>query len=357
MTDIHDDDAEFDDFLLGKGELSDLLQTLPQPTASAGLDDRILRDIEARLVTPAMPAPTPAAANDAASTQEKRPAPGFFARWRTPLGLAATLVLTMSITMTVWRGQNFAETPAVLSENQSHPAPATTAAAEPDTVPAAEPAAKPAAAPSGKDAMAPGQDAVSTAAAPLRPAKAKTAARFEQQEERKIAVPEKADQRSASGVQDAGTQRLREEVADLQKKKAAAIPPPAPVPAPLAAPMPAPPPPPLAAPMPAPMPAPQAQAQPEGRIQVHGQRIQRMSDDKAAADAASAPYSISISASPAKGEAAESASDWLQRIEKLLQEGKHKQALEEWRIFRMAWPHYPVAPATEKQIEALRAQK
>lgn len=360
--DIHDDDAEFDDFLLGKGELSNLLQALPQPGASAKLDERILRDIEARLATPAVPAPAPAAANDAASHPEQRPAPGFFARWRTPLGLAATLVLTMSITMTVWRGQNIAETPAILSENQSLPAPATSAAAESAAAPAAETATVSAAAPaapsgknaqaSSKESMASVQDAASDTPTPLHAHKAKKAARHEPQEERKISEPEKADQHSASVAQDAGTQRLREAAAGLQKKKAEAIPPHAPMPAPppppltapVAAPMPAPMPA-MSAPMPAPVPAPQAQAQPEGQVRVQGHKVRRLSDDKAAADAASA------------GEPAESASEWLQRLEKLLQEGKHKQALEEWRKFRLAWPNYPVAPATEKQIEALQAQK
>jgi hypothetical protein len=43
-TDLDDDNAKFDEFLQGKGELSELLRALPQEQPSSELDAKILAD-------------------------------------------------------------------------------------------------------------------------------------------------------------------------------------------------------------------------------------------------------------------------------------------------------------------------
>lgn len=128
-TDINDidpmQDAEFEEFLQGKGALADLLHELPQDTPSAALDAAILADAEAALVphlrlaaseVPMMqaailaPQPTPsvqpllsplAAANDVQNpdasslTSPSLQKPSFLWRWKLPLGLAASVLLAV----------------------------------------------------------------------------------------------------------------------------------------------------------------------------------------------------------------------------------------------------------------------
>lgn len=48
-TDLDDDNAKFDEFLQGKGELSDLLRALPQEQPSPELDAKILADVRRSL--------------------------------------------------------------------------------------------------------------------------------------------------------------------------------------------------------------------------------------------------------------------------------------------------------------------
>ena len=154
----HEPDQEFEDFLLGQGDLASLLQSLPQPAPSAELDARILRDAEIALASKATANISDKhganAANDPAAQPGQRPPANFFSRWRYPLGLAATLVLTMSVTLSVWRGQSLQETPSVLIAGEARrvngpdtPAPAASTAAQPTSASPASPAAESAAAP------------------------------------------------------------------------------------------------------------------------------------------------------------------------------------------------------------------
>lgn len=180
----HETDQEFEDFLLGQGDLASLLQNLPQPAPSAELDARILRDAEIALANTAGATPSaddsapssqknssaPAthasavsgailskannvanAANDPAAQPGLRPPASFFSHWRYPLGLAATLVFTMSVTLSVWRGQSLQETPPVLIAGDNGPD--TPAAAASAAVPPAS-AGLPAPATSAKDGAA-----------------------------------------------------------------------------------------------------------------------------------------------------------------------------------------------------------
>ena len=48
-TDLDDDNAKFDEFLQGKGELSELLRALPQEQPSPELDAKILADVRRSL--------------------------------------------------------------------------------------------------------------------------------------------------------------------------------------------------------------------------------------------------------------------------------------------------------------------
>ncbi|AMP05635.1 hypothetical protein [Collimonas pratensis] len=124
------DDAEFEAFLQGHGELARQLQGLPQPSPSAALDAAILAQAETLLKTAT---PLPQAANDALSGKAGKPAkPRFLMRWSTQLGMAACMVLAVLATLR-WQTE-----PAT----QSY-----------DTAPPAEPAPPPpasAAAPSEK---------------------------------------------------------------------------------------------------------------------------------------------------------------------------------------------------------------
>ncbi len=48
------------------------------------------------------------------------------------------------------------------------------------------------------------------------------------------------------------------------------------------------------------------------------------------------------------------APDWLTKIEKLLKEKQHQEALEEWRKFRTAYPNFVVNKSLQKKIDALQ---
>lgn len=80
------DDAEFDAFLKGDGDLSRRLQDVPQAVPSAALDAAILQRARELM---AQESSRPAAANDAGT---KQPAPRLGWRWRVPAGIAATVL-------------------------------------------------------------------------------------------------------------------------------------------------------------------------------------------------------------------------------------------------------------------------
>ncbi len=82
------EDAEFDAFLQGEGDLARRLQAMPQPSPSASLDAAILGKISQSM------APTVrAAANDPGETPTPQLARGLGLRWRVPAGIAATVLV------------------------------------------------------------------------------------------------------------------------------------------------------------------------------------------------------------------------------------------------------------------------
>jgi hypothetical protein len=82
------DDAQFEAFLKGEGELSQRLQALAQPSPSAELDAAIL----ARATVDVARQTRPAAANDAGSAPAPQLARNLSWRWRVPAGIAATVL-------------------------------------------------------------------------------------------------------------------------------------------------------------------------------------------------------------------------------------------------------------------------
>ncbi|MES2039631.1 MAG: hypothetical protein V4495_17590, partial [Pseudomonadota bacterium] len=92
-------DAEFEAFLQGGDELALLLQDLPQDTPPAELDAAIMADAEAALILAIADTTNPAvaAANDAKNPDASPHRPSFLWRWKTPLGLAASIMLAVPL--------------------------------------------------------------------------------------------------------------------------------------------------------------------------------------------------------------------------------------------------------------------
>lgn len=303
MTTHHDDDREFDAFLRGEDDLSSLLRQAPQPEVPPALDARILAQARAALAEPAHAGKE--AANDPA------PAP-WRVRMRVPLGLAATVVIGVSLSLR-WTGWQEG-TPVVLVSDSDPVAPA---AAPPPPAAAARPEAP------VETAPPPGQDAPAAAAPPVR-------AR---------AAPRPAPAPVAAAP-------AEEAVFPPPPPPPAPAPMAAPAPAPMAAPAPAapsvyyrsappappaPPPPPAPA-APAPAPAPQAAPQAPIHVEVTGSRIAR--SDKAATEPR--------------------AEQWLSLLTELLDRHLDDDARDNWARFRREFPDYPVPPALQARIDALQ---
>ena len=80
------DDARFDAFLRGEGELARRLQAMPQPSPSAELDAAILGKVRASMA----PVVREAANDPVAPGPRQR---GLGLRWRVPAGIAATVLV------------------------------------------------------------------------------------------------------------------------------------------------------------------------------------------------------------------------------------------------------------------------
>ncbi|RFP08125.1 MULTISPECIES: hypothetical protein [unclassified Duganella] len=90
----HTEDAEFDDFLKGEGDLARQLRDLPQPQPPKALSAAILARAASDLGAAAVPG---ASANDAVldGVPAAPPARHYLRRARVPLGLAASVVLAL----------------------------------------------------------------------------------------------------------------------------------------------------------------------------------------------------------------------------------------------------------------------
>jgi hypothetical protein len=325
--DINVDDAEFEDFLQGRGGLAQNLRDLPQPEPSAELDAAILAAAKAELEN--HPVAT-VAANDDTLHASNPPPRSFLRRWRVPLGVAASLLVTVQLVRMQSADESFtANTP---------PAPASMPAAAPAPEPAAAPSAAAQAEKRKPDMRAhepPSEIAVDRQ-------RMQSAPSLEPEYKRRARDTDRAEAANPStGASEAPSQKFLRREENPEPKAQAAAPneqavpaqrfadtPPAPdaMPAPAAramAPAAAPPPNPIAAPAPA-----RAYA---NRAQVN-------------ADAAAKP-----TVSPAEA--------WLTKIDRLLQAGSQKDALDEWAQFRKAYPEYPVPDKLKEQIKVLQSAK
>lgn len=331
------DDAEFDAFLQGHGELARQLQGLPHPSPSTTLDAAILAQAEALLKTET---PLQQAANDALSGKPGKPAkPRFLMRWSTQLGMAACMVLAVLATL---RWQTEPATPSYDMAPQAEPAPlppapAAAAPSEKSVEPVEKkaqakpelvrpkaiarstpPAAK--AAPEAKEpAQAQHQD---TQAAP---APAPTPAPFAGRENYAVSPPQATNLENVpSRARAIITPR-----ATVVENKSSAIANPAatysPAPAPVV-------PPPVYSPAPAP-------------VVASGATV-----TAAPTESESAP----IATLQRKPESPTRAEAWLSAIDEMLKAGLRQDALEEWDKFKRAYPNYPVPEKLRAQIKLLQ---
>jgi hypothetical protein len=298
------DDAEFDAFLKGEGDLARRMRGVAQPEPGAALDAAILASARAAIAQEVRPR----AANDSGTAPAPRRATAMGWRWRVPAGIAATVLVGVFAQQSFESGgelntstaQVSAEMPGVAAPEQRVMA----------------------------DAPAPAAPQVEVAPAPAAPAVVVAPA------------PKVAPRVRAESV----------------------LPAPAPAPAPAFAPAPAPPlsysGAPVAAPPfePAPLqksaPAPAVAADKEmaqmrerraatEKVQVTG-RSKRF---EAAADAQNAVGGLMEEQAPAAARA------WLDRIETLLGEGRRAEAAASWAKFREKYPEYPVPDATRAKLE------
>ncbi len=316
------DDAEFDAFLKGEGELSRRLQGMQQDAPGAALDAAILQRARDLMAQEARPA----AANDPGEKPlaPRLAGPGW--RWRLPGAIAATVLAG------VFAHQAF-QASADLERQAGLPAEVSVHMTD-----------QPAAAP-----PAPMMEAVAPAPAPMMvPAPPPAAQTDALARNRAPAKPmQKMDGEAARSAPEAPMQSV--EITATRPKAYSAetalpiaamtreslAPPPPPAPASVAEYKAAP-----AMPAAAPVSAGFAAAD---------QREQMQSADKAARQEQERDYSVSK-----RGVAApKTAAEWLAAIEAKLGTGKDTEVLIQWRAFRQAYPGYPVPQTTEEKIKAI----
>lgn len=356
-------DAEFDAFLQHEGELAAWLQTLPQPAPSAALDAAILADAEAALMR------QPMAANDAHIPQAGR-RPSFIARWKIPLGLAASVLLALPLALRLWNAPASQDAAIVIA-----------------AAPAVSEPAPPLAAQDTQVSAAPDRSKAEQAAAPMPPVVARSVARKEPAHPR-------ADQPvSTENRSEPPTVLAQAEIPELKSGTIAAAPSPQAAPAPAT----------VARSAAAATDAPRAEAdQPKlaGVLRArsapaapivaestanavaekadsgHAKAEQALPPLAQSSSAAAAP-AIPAAAPPAPagiagaavatGQAAplladlqkdkaatEAPTSWLARIDKQIKAGRQKEALEEWTRFRQMYPNYSVPKPLLKQIDDLK---
>lgn len=346
-------DAELDEFLAGRDDLSRQLAALAQPEAPKQVNDAIMASIEAQL---AQEQAVPTATAVARMTQvAPRPAANM-ARWRAPAALAASLVGVLLLTLE-WQRDDYARQAQMTAATPEQK----TVASTPQTETQPEPPALPSAAqelgtigttsPSGHIAPSP---------SPARPAPAQSAPHAEPPPKAAPSLLANADKAPEPiAIMPPAEQFLRARSAPVANL-AAAVPLPV-VNAPLAAPMsyasrsapsmpapitlPAPPPAPPAPPAPppapalalAPIPAPATSATP-------------------VVAAATAPTLVTVTGSARKAMSPADtarAAEWLHVIDEMLNADLRQDAREEWRKFNLAYPDYPVPEQLAKRIDAI----
>jgi len=139
---LPEDDGALDAFLRKEDSLASLLQSLDQPQPSAELDAAIMADAEAALTQCA--APQTSANDPVFPGAAQRPRLPFLSRWKIPLSLAATALLTLSVVWTQRSGEAPSDAPIQVAQAPvSTAAPRAAASAEstsPDAVDSNAPA-------------------------------------------------------------------------------------------------------------------------------------------------------------------------------------------------------------------------
>ncbi len=324
------DDAEFDAFLKGEGLLAHKLQSLPQASPSAALDDAILQRARALMAQEARP---PAANDPGIATPAPRMA-GLSWRWRLPAGIAATVLAGVFAHQAFQASQDMEsrvgmpapeqvlilQPPTVSAPSADMPPPQPEVTAQMSPAPAPRPVQEPQyrspspPPPPPPEGAAPVQGGVvadAVSAAPM-------------QREQRVEVTGSAIKRS--NVESAAPVTVRQQNE---------LPPAAPAPAPVAA----------MAPAAAPVAADKKDAQ-----RVRSEEVQREAQ-KAARDT-QLEYGRGVQNRALA--AADRAAAWLEQIEQMLSAGEPAQALEQWHKFRQAYPDYPVPQTTAERIKAIQ---
>jgi hypothetical protein len=359
--DISVDDKDFDAFLQHEGELTQLLKALPQSMPSADLDAAILAAAKAELEKNPAPQsvvqiPATTAANDPGSPAAARVTPGFVRRWRVPLGLAASLLVTVQLVR--WQlteEQTVPGAPAVLYESAPVAAPASAAPAmlqdkvlDDVSAPAAQSAAQ------------------EKLIAPPPPPEA-------QLESRRSKMPNRVADAAGNVAAEIASPPLMFKEPAVESYARAPAPGPSLVnPAPMAAPKPSfapdvspraiapvPPPAPAAiveAPPVAPPPArfAPAPASPVQRVEITGSTIRRADAETASPVQVIVAEDLKKSgATSVAGVIVDPADAWLSKIDALLKAGSNQEALQEWRKFRKEYPDYAVPDGISEKIKPL----
>lgn len=331
MTSPHQDpaeDAAFEEFLQGRGELVKQLKAMSQMTPSAALDAAILAS--AKNAVEQEKRAKQAAANDP-DAQRK---PGFLPPLRMPMAMAASLMVAVLVTV-LWHAQQDARLPDVTTDapQASAAVPAFEAAGAVASIPTTG-------APQSRSALQDAKKQSEAVASGKKPVAA-----LKQPE----TVAESHAQTSAKKI--------------IEQTPATALPSHAPVmmaakqaePKPLSQPLqqphaevaPMPSKPPAAQVQPAPTaPAPAANASAAAPV-IHNLATEQHKP-------AVASPSASKVGSAAKAAPQDEQKAWLDRIEALIKSGSSQQAAAEWERFEKANPGYPVPEQLKAQMQALK---
>ncbi len=109
----------------------------------------------------------------------------------------------------------------------------------------------------------------------------------------------------------------------------------------------------VASPAPAPAPTASYAPPPPAAPAAAAPQLERQAAPRMKGDALRASSSANVMgglAQPAP-EALAAAREWLDRIEKLLEQGRQAEAVEEWKQFRAAYPGFPVPGTTREKLE------
>lgn len=305
------DDAEFEDFLQGRGELVKQLKALSQLTPSAALDAAILASAKAAVAQAERS--KQAAANDPVSPHK----PGLMSRFRMPLAMAASLMVAVLVAVQ-WHVQSDDLVPIQLAQAPAaEPAPASVAAA-PQVAPAQTNAKALSVAPAKNVPAAP-PPVAATKPAPAAPEVRPLIS------EKKAALPPPPPPPPANAV--AANQALKAERSEATSTQADA-----------------------------------------GQMRYKSAAMQ---DQRAAADANLAKESARAIATPAappapaaaaapppepaaKAELQERQKALLAHIDELIKADLRSDALSEWARFEKTYPDYPVPEALKAKIKALK---